>query len=204
MIYDLTTLALRPNTLGAVNAALPDGLATGIRDGRLLGCFSCEFGILNRFLVLSAYDSLEALSRDRAHVIESRNPFGIGAYLNGLDRGAYEPLPFMADIAVGAYGPLYEVRSYEVAAGGLAETAEAWGKVVEQRQAISKLLMVMASVDTAPQRMVHFWPYPNASARMDARAAASQAGLWPPPGGSTHLLSLKSELFQATKFSPLQ
>ncbi len=202
MIYDVTILGLKPNTYGTVLPQLPQGIAEEIRDGRFLGCFMCEFGVLNRALILSAYESLDDLHRDRARSDEN-NAFGVGQYLNAIDRNAYRPLGFMSDIEIGSYGPFFEIRTYELAAGGLPETEAAWAKMVEQRQQISKLLMVMASVESAPQRMLQIWPYKSLNDRTAARAQASSIGIWPPPGSSTHLLSLKSELFAATKFSPI-
>ncbi|RVA17082.1 hypothetical protein EN935_36855, partial [Mesorhizobium sp. M7D.F.Ca.US.004.03.1.1] len=171
-------------------------------QGKFLGCFMCEFGVLNRAFILSGYESLEDLSRDRARSAEN-NAFGVGQYLNAIERSAYRPLGFVDDIKIGDYGPFFEIRTYELAAGGLPETEAAWAKMVERRQQISKLLMVMASVETAPQRMLQIWPYKTVNDRTAARAEASSIGIWPPPGSSTHLLSLKSELFVATKFSPI-
>jgi hypothetical protein len=202
MIYDVTIVGFKPNTYGEVLKRLPEGLAAEVKQGKLLGCFLCEFGVLNRAFIFSRYESIEALYDDRARS-SGNSPFGVGEYLNAVDRNAYRPLSFMSDIEIGEYGPFYEIRTYEIARGGLAETETAWGKVVEQRQEISKLLMVMASIDALPQRMLHIWPYKALNDRTSARAEASRCGIWPPPGGSNHLLSLKSEVFAATKFSPL-
>jgi hypothetical protein len=61
----------------------------------------------------------------------------------------------------------------------------------------------MGSMDTTPQRMLHIWPYASLDHRAATRARASKEGIWPPPGGSDHLLSLQSELFVPSPFSPL-
>jgi hypothetical protein len=42
MLYDLTLLALLPNTLGAVLPILPKTFETFSSTGTPLGCFSCE------------------------------------------------------------------------------------------------------------------------------------------------------------------
>jgi NIPSNAP len=202
VIYDVTIIGLKPNTYGPVLAKLPAGLARDIRAGSHLGCFMCEFGILNRAFILSQYASMDTLMEDRARSLPN-DAFGVGEYLNFIERNAYQPLSFMPDIVPGHFGPFYEIRSYEIASGGMAETSDAWEKVIEQRQKISKLLMVMQSVEAAPQRLLHIWPYKTVNDRSEARAEASKSGIWPPPGSSAHLLSLKSELFVATKFSPL-
>jgi hypothetical protein len=203
MIYDLSILGLRPNTLGPVMARLPETVPASITHGKFLGCFMCDFGVLNRVAVLSAYESVEALSEDRQSVVGSDNAYGVNEYLGSFERGAYKPLPFMQDFEVGAYGPYYEFRTYGIGPGGLAVTSDAWSKMVKRRNELSQLLMVMSSIEPGATRMVHIWPYKSLDERISARAAAGKEGIWPPPGGSDHLTSLQSELFIATKFSPL-
>jgi hypothetical protein len=203
MLYSLTMLALRPNTLGAVMPRLQEAVSQSLKHGRLLGCFSCEFGVLNRIAVLADYPDAKAVSEDHAALLERNNPFGLAEWLGGFEQGVYKPLSFTQPIEPGKYGPFYEMRTYCVAAGGLETTSSAWSKIVARRNAMSRLLMVMASLDHEPQRMVHIWPYPTIEERTKARAQASKEGIWPPPGGSDHLLSLQSELFVATSFSPL-
>ncbi|WP_425053373.1 NIPSNAP family protein [Psychromarinibacter sp. S121] len=204
MIYDLTTLALLPNTLGAVMPLLPETYAGFSSTGRVLGAFSCDFGVLNRFHFLTAYESTEALAAERARLMETENPYGIGEYLGGVNSTAYKPFSFCADIEPGAYGPFYEFRTYSMSPGGVPQTEEAWGKIIERRNEMSKLLMVMASIEEGPQKMVHIWPYKALEDRVAARAQAGKEGIWPPPGGSDYLSGLQSELFLATGFSDLK
>lgn len=203
MIYELSILGLRPNTLGPVMARIPESIPASVRNGTLLGCFTCEFGALNRIAVLAAYESQDALHADRRALAGDENPFGIGEYLGAFERASYQPLPFMNDIEPGAYGPFYEFRTYGIAPGGLPATSDAWSKIVARRNEISKLLMVMGSTEPGATRMVHIWPYKSLDERAAARAQASKEGIWPPPNGSDHLTSLQSELFVATQFSPL-
>jgi len=205
MLYDLTILSLLPNTLGAVLPILPKTYETFSRTGKTIGAFACEFGVLNRFAFLTAYDSVEKLTEERARLMQSEDPYGIAPYLGGVQSTALKPLFFMQDpIETGSWGPFYEFRTYTIAPNGLAETAEAWSKIVERRNAMSKLLMVMASIEEGPQRMVHIWPYKTIEDRMKARAQASKEGIWPPPGGSGKLTAMQSELFVATGFSDLK
>lgn len=203
MIYDLTVLGLRPNTLGAVLPKLPEAIPSSVKTGKLLGCFTCEFGVLNRIAILSAYTGIESLAEDRAAIAASNNPYGINEYLGAYDRCAYRPLPFMqGDIEPGAHGPFYEMRTYGIGPGGLQATNEGWAKAVPARAKLSPLLMVMTSIEPGATRMLHIWPYKSLDERAKARATASAEKLWPPAGGE-HLTSLQSELFVATKFSPL-
>lgn len=204
MIYDVTVLALLPNTLGAVLPVLPETYKSYASAGRPLGCFSCEFGVLNRFTLLTAYESVEALHADRARIIEASDPYGIGQHLGGITSTAYKPLSFMPPIEIGEYGPFYEFRTYTLAPGGLPDTEAAWSKVVPRRNEMSKLLMVMGSIEGGPQKMMHIWPYKTIEDRVKARGQAGKEGIWPPPGGSAHLTALQSELFVASPFSDLK
>lgn len=203
MIYDFTVLGLKPNTLGAVMPKLADAIAANSKRGKLIGCFSCDFGVLNRIAVLSEYSDAKALAEDRAASMESGDRFGFAAQLASFERTAYAPLSFSEPIKPGKYGPFYEIRTYGIAPGGLQPTSEAWAKGIGRRNELSKLLAIMGSMDTVPQRMLHIWPYESLDHRAATRARASKEGIWPPPGGSDHLLSLQSELFMPTAFSPL-
>lgn len=204
MIYDVTVLSLLPNTLGAVLPILPETYKSYASAGKPMGCFSCEFGVLNRFALLTAYEDVAALQADRARTIESDDPYKIGKFLGGVTSTAYKPLSFMAPFEAGDFGPFYEFRTYTLAPGGLPETSDAWSKVVPRRNEMSKLLTVMGSIEGGPQKMLHIWPYKTIEDRMKARAQAGKEGIWPPPGGSGHLTALQSELFVATGFSDLK
>jgi len=204
VLYDFTVLTIRPNQLGPVFAALPQTAPSASGRGRLLGAFNCDIGALNRVAILTAYDEISALQADRAEVLGAEDPYGVSSYLAGIEKAAFKPLSFCADIEPGEYGPFYEIRTYEVAPKGMPETEAAWARIVEQRRAISPLLMAMASVDTLPTRFVHLWPYKSLDERAKARAEASKQGIWPPPGGSNHLLSLRSDVFVPLGFSPLR
>src|SRR5882757_1617098 len=170
MIYDLTILGLRPNTLGAVLPKLPDAVPNSVKTGKLLGCFTCEFGVLNRIAILSAYADSESLAEDRAAIAASGNPYGINECLGVYDRCAYVPLPFMqGDIEPGAHGPFYEMRTYGVGPGGLQATNDGWAKAVPARAKLSPLLMVMTSIEPGAMRMLHIWPYKSLDERAKAR-----------------------------------
>ncbi|MEK1924672.1 MAG: NIPSNAP family protein [Rhizobium giardinii] len=204
MIYDLTILSLLPNTLGAVMPLLPETYQSFSATGKPLGAFACEFGTLNRFAFLTAYDGVEALAEERARLMTAEDPYGIGTHLAGVTSTAFKPLSFAKPIVPGNYGPFYEFRTYTLAPNGLAETEAAWAKIIGRRHEMSPLLTNMASIEEGPQKMVHIWPYQTIESRMAARAQASKEGIWPPPGGSGKLTNLQSELFVATAFSDLK
>jgi hypothetical protein len=182
---------------------LTEAIAANSKHGKLIGCFTCDFGVLNRIAVLTEYPDAHALAEDRAASMESGDRYGFAPQLASFERTAYAPLAFSEPIKPGQYGPYYEIRTYGIAPGGLQATSDAWSKAIARRTELSKLLAMMASMDTAPQRMLHIWPYASVDHRAATRARASKEGIWPPPGGSDHLLSMQSELFVPTAFSPL-
>jgi NIPSNAP len=202
MLYNFTVLGLRPNTLGAVLPKLAEAVSSNTKSGELVGCFTCDIGALNRIAVLTEYSDVQALLEDRARSMNG-DPYGFAQYLASFEQNTYLPLSFSERIVPGKYGPFYEIRTYGIAAGGLQATSDAWAKGISARNKLSKLLAVMASTETAPQRMLHIWPYASLDERAATRARASKEGIWPPPGGSDHLLSLQSEVFMPTAFSPL-
>lgn len=204
MLYDLTILSLLPNTLGAVMPVLPETYKNFSRSGTTLGAFACEFGTLNRFAFITAYESVDALTAERSRLMNTENPYLIGEHLGAINRTAFKPLAFAKPIAPGSFGPFYEFRTYTLQPNGLPDTEAAWSKIVDRRNEISPLLVNMASIEDGPQKMVHIWPYKSIEERMQARAQASKEGIWPPPGGSGHLTNLQSELFVATSFSDLK
>lgn len=204
MIYDLTVLALLPGTLGEALPLLPATYQNYTSSGQVLGAFSCEFGALNRFAFLSAYEDAAALATERARLMEAEDPYGVGKYLASVTSTACKPLNFMKPIETGDFGPFYEIRTYSMSPLGLPETEAAWGKVVPRRSEISPLLMVMATIEEGPRKLVHIYPYRSIEERQKARAQAGKEGIWPPPGGSNHITGLANELWVAQPYSDLK
>src|SRR5580700_8027182 len=92
MIYDFTVLGLRPNTLGAVMPKLADAIAANSKRGKLVGCFTCDFGVLNRIAVLTEYPDVGVLAEDRAATMANGERFGFAPQLASFERTAYAPL----------------------------------------------------------------------------------------------------------------
>ena len=95
----------------------------------------------------------------------------------------YVSFDFMPPMRPGAFGPCYEVRTYELKPDGLAPTMELWRKAVPGRITVSPLLAAMTSVTGAVTRFMHIWPYKSFDERARLRDKAVADGVWPPPGG---------------------
>jgi hypothetical protein len=130
MLYDLTILSLLPGTLGAVLPLLPETYKNFSKTGTTLGCFSCEFGVLNRFAFLTSYENADALAAsERARLMKTENPYGIGQYTWAASSSTRVlAVVFAKPVVPGTYGPFYEFRTYTIAPGGLPETEAAWAR----------------------------------------------------------------------------
>nr|WP_249797652.1 NIPSNAP family protein [Bradyrhizobium sp. 199] len=104
----------------------------------------------------------------------------------------------------GQFGPCYEVRSYVLKPDGLTPTTELWRKSVPGRKVLSPLLAAMTSLTGTVTRFMHVWPYPSLDERARLRGKAVAEGLWPPPGGPSHLASMQTDIYLPAPFSPMR
>jgi hypothetical protein len=198
--YDVTILSVRPGThpqaLAVLGSTLPN-------DQNLLACWYSDIGKVNQILLIRAMtDPAKALDL-RFATLKEKSPFGIGEFITGMAMDTYVSFDFMPPMRQGEFGPCYEVRTYELKADGLAPTIELWRKAVPGRMTISPLLAAMTSV-TGPIRFMHIWPYKNFEERARLRAKAAAEGVWPPPGGPSHLVSQQVDIYLPAPFSPMR
>ena len=140
----------------------------------------------------------------RARILQSSDPFGVGGLLVGMSMDTYVSFPFLPPMKAGQYGRIYEVRTYAVRPDGLAPTMELWRKAVPARVTLSPLLVAMYSVSGTVTRFMHLWPYTSLDERQRLRAKAVADGVWPPPGGPDHFISMHSDIFLPADFSPMR
>lgn len=197
--YDVTILAVRPG-------AHPQALAVlgKAADPALLACWYSDIGAVNQILLIRKIeDAADNLER-RLAALASPNPFGIGDLITGMAMDTYVPFDFIAPLRPGAFGPCYEVRTYMLKPGGLSPTRELWRKAVPGRSQVSPLLAAMTSVTGAVTRFLHIWPYKSFDERARLRDKAMADGVWPPPGGPSHLLSQQVDIYFPAAFSPMR
>jgi hypothetical protein len=199
--YDVTILTVRPGTSAKALDVLKDPLASA---SDLLACWYSDIGALNRILLLRNADDPGATMESRMSTLTSTNPFGIGDLITGMAMDTYVAFDFMPPIKPGEIGPCFEVRTYILKPDGLAPTIELWRKQVPRRNAISPLLAAMTSVSGVLARFMHIWPYQNLEERNRLRAKAVEAGVWPPPGGPSHLVTQQADIYFPATYSPLR
>ena len=199
--YELATLSVTRSTGAAAAQTVPAFAAAG--EGRLLGCWLPDIGALNTVVVLRGFADDAELARERARTLRSGNPFGCADRLAGLALDSYAPFPFLPPVETGSFGPVYEIRSYAMVAGGLEPVLAGWEAGLPFRTSVSKLLIAMYALD-GPPRITHIWPYASSNDRSRLRAEALQPGHWPPQTGQWIAREMHSAIYLPTPGSPLQ
>jgi hypothetical protein len=203
MLYEIATLRIGLGTLGAVTAAIEASTRGGGAAGTLLGCFVSEIGALNEVLVLRGFPDAAALDAERSRRQGDTSPFGCGEALQAITFEAYAPFPFLPPVRPGAYGGVYEIRTYRLKPGGVAPTIAAWEAAVPARVKLSPLALALYALD-GPERFTHLWPFADLNARAAIRADAVAQGIWPPKGGPAWLTGdMRATIALPTAFSPL-
>jgi hypothetical protein len=199
--YDVTILTVRPGTHPQALAVLGQNAAN---DANLLACWYSDIGTVNQILLIGKAADAGATLDARFAALNAANPFGIGEYIVAMAMDSYVPFDFIAPMQPGAFGPVYEVRTYMLKPNGLGPTSEAWRKAVPARLKISPILAAMTSVTGAVTRFMHIWPYRSFDERARLRDKAVADGVWPPPGGPGHLISQQVDIYLPAAFSPMK
>jgi hypothetical protein len=170
----------------------------------LLGCWYSEIGAVNQIPIVQDLPNAAAKVATRLAALTSTNPFGIGEVITAMAMDTFVSLDFKKPMRPGEFGPWYEVRNYTLKPDGLPPTIELWRKAVPARAQVSALLAAMTSVSGAVTRFMHIWPYPSLDERVRLRDKAVADGVWPPPGGPSHLASQQVDLYLPASFSPMR
>src|SRR3984893_12049256 len=200
-LYDVTILTVRPGTHPRALEVL--GNSPG-NDPNLLACWFSDIGAVNQILLIRNVADAAATFDARFGALQSPNPFGLGEYITAMAMDTYVSFDFIAPLRPGQFGPCYEVRSYVLKPGGLEPTMALWRKAVPGRAAVSPLLAAMTSVTGAVTRFLHIWPYKSFDERARLRDKAVADGVWPPPGGPSHLASQQVDIYLPAAFSPMR
>jgi hypothetical protein len=200
-IYDVTIFSVRPGTHPQALAVLGKSIAG---DAALLACWYSDIGAVNQILIIRKAADDAAVVEARLATLKSGNPFGIGEFITGMAMDTYVSFDFIPPLRPGTFGPCYEVRTYMLKPDGLAPTIELWRKAVPGRTKVSPVLAAMTSVSGAVTRFLHIWPYKSFDERARLRDKAVADGVWPPPGGPSHLASQQVDIYLPAAFSPMK
>jgi hypothetical protein len=204
MPYDVTIITVKPNTHGKALPGVEQWLKSSPRKGEFLACWATDIGDLNKIMLLHHYAGEADLAADRESVAKERDAYGCVELTVGTSTDTFVQFPFLAALKPGQYGPVFEVRTYLLKPNGLAPTLAAWEGSVPGRQKLSPVLAAMYSVTGHTTRFMHIWPYPSLETRAATRKTAVETGVWPPPGGPDHLISMRNDIYLPAPFSPIR
>src|SRR5262249_16849946 len=88
---------------------------------------------------------------------------------------------------------IYEIRTYQVKVGSLAEVEKRFGEAYEYRKKYSPLAAFWHTEIGPLNEIIHVWPYTDAADRARVRAEAAKDPNWPPKI-QEFILKMQSEL----------
>ncbi len=94
---------------------------------------------------------------------------------------------------------IYEVRTYRLKPGTLAECEQRFAEALPQREPFSALGAFWHTEIGPLNQIIHVWPYESLQHRTDARSQAIKSGKWPPPIGK-FIEHMESEIFLPAAF----
>lgn len=97
---------------------------------------------------------------------------------------------------------VYEIRTYGLAAGSLAEVEKRFGEAYEHRKKYSELAAFWHTEIGPLNEIVHVWPYRDLGERARVRAKVAKEPNWPPKIAE-FIRSMHSEILVPFPFSPL-
>ncbi len=206
MIIEVRTYQLKPGSVAEVEKRWAEALPAREKLSKLAAFWHTEVGALNEITHVWTYDSFEHRSAVRAEAIKTGVwPPKAGEFINTMQSEIFLPAPFSPALEPRQVGPLFEIRSYTLAAGGIPGMIERWTPKIEARTKLSPLVGAWYSELGALNKWVHIWAYKDAAQRQAIRADAVARGIWPPGGGPAGgMLKQENKLVMPAAFSPIR
>lgn len=203
-VYEIATLSIQMGKVKEVSSAVNAFCSAPEAQGKLLGIWFTDIGILNQVTVLRGFADDAEAAAERERLNRAENPFGAKEWLDRYSAETYKPFPFTAPVETGTFGDIYEIRTYGVKHGCLPKVFEVWEQAVPERTEFSLMTAALYSTDGMP-RIVSIWPYASVNDRSRIRAESVAAGVWPPKGGPACLTNeMLSVIGIPTAESPLK
>ena len=178
MIYEIRTYHITPHKVPEVMKRFGEAYEERAKISPMLGFFYTDIGPLNQIIHIWPYEDIAERARVRAEAAKLPNwPPNISEFAEDMTAEIFIPLSFMPPMAPGKHGPIYELRSYIIKAGGIPAMAERWGKALPARAELSPAVAAMHT----------------------------ELGIWPPKGGTPGaLISQENKIMLPAPFSPMQ
>lgn len=203
-LYQLINITIKMGTANTVAAGIQAFTQASEAKGKLLGVWFSDIGQLNQIVVLREYASEADQYAEDARLAMQENLFYSSDNIIQYSVEHFAGFDFLSEVDVGEFGPVYEIRTYELKHGGIPHVLEAWKNAVPSRTTYSKLTVAMYALDGNP-RIVSIWPYKSLNERSEIRAKSVAEGVWPPKGGPQWLThEMQSMIVLPTAVSPLK
>ncbi|RJE42598.1 NIPSNAP family containing protein [Acinetobacter sp. JS678] len=203
-LYQLINITIKMGTTATVATGIQSFYQDTAAKGKLLGVFFSDIGQLNQVVVLRSYSSQQELDDENARLAAQENLFDTSENIIKYSVENFAGFDFLPEVEVGEFGPVYEIRTYELKHGGVPHVLKAWKNAVPTRTQYSKLTIAMYALDGTP-RIVSIWPYSSLNERSEVRAKSVADGIWPPKGGPQWLThEMQSMIALPTSVSPLK
>ena len=211
MIYELRTYTLMPGKQGEYLKLNQEvGRPTrGDKYGKLEGSWTTEFGLLNQYVHLWSYPSLDERERLRADL--QKNTDWTQGYVPKIRPmivaqenkflSAVLPLTPPAEA-----GNLYELRWYRTHVGKAGEWLGLFKAIMPVREKYSKNVGLWQTEAGQLNEVVHLWAYRDPNHRAETRRAAAADPAWKDTASKLGPLmqTMASTLLVPTSFSPLR
>jgi hypothetical protein len=206
MIIEVRTYQLKPGSVAEVEKRFGEGLPAREKLSKLAAFWHTEVGPLNEITHIWPYESFEQRTAIRAEAIKTGVwPPKTSEFIVSMQSEIFLPAPFSPPLEPREVGPLFEIRSYTLAPGGIPGMIERWSPKIEARTKLSPLVGAWYSEFGALNKWVHVWAYKDAAERQRIRAEAIARGIWPPGGGAPgQMLKQENKLVMPASFSPLR
>lgn len=203
-LYQLINMTIKMGTAANIATGIQDYYASADAKAKLLGVWFSDIGQLNQVVVLTSFNSQDELAAEKARLAGQENIFVNGDNIIRYSVENFAGFDFLPEVEVGEFGPIYEIRTYELKHGGVPHVLNAWKNAVPERTKYSKLTVAMYALDGTP-RIVSIWPYKSLNDRSEIRAQSVADGVWPPKGGPQWLThEMQSMIALPTAVSPLK
>jgi hypothetical protein len=206
MIIEVRTYQLKPGSVAEVEKRFGEGLPAREKLSKLGAFWHTEVGPLNEITHVWPYESFEQRTAIRAEAVKTGVwPPKTSEFIVNMQSEVFLPAPFSPKLEPREVGPLFEIRSYTMAPGGIPGMIERWTPKIDERVKLSPLVGAWYSEFGALNKWVHIWAYKDAAQRQQIRADAIARGIWPPGGGAPgQMLKQENKLVMPAAFSPLR
>ena len=96
---------------------------------------------------------------------------------------------------------IFEMRTYDLHPGKVAEFEDGFGRAYERRQRFSRLAAFWHTEIGPLHQVIHVWPYGSVEERLRIRSEAVKDGHWPPPN-SALIARMQSDIYLPVPGAP--